>query len=127
MECAMPLQMTRKSFCKSLLGSTALLLIQSCGGGGSDAGLGANPPSMPAGGSGCTDTIAGNHGHVLTIALADLDSATDMVYNIQGSATHNHTVTLSVAELRSLKTGATVSTTSSVTDAHQHDITVTCL
>jgi hypothetical protein len=118
--------MTRKDFCSSALGATLLLLIESCGGGGSSYSAGTGTVA------GCGNTIALNHGHVLTIALADLDSPTDTTYNIQGSADHNHTVTLTVAQLRTLKTGASISTVSSITvspttGSHQHDIVITCM
>lgn len=110
---------TRKDFCGSLLGATVLLLIQSCG-GGSDYG---SPPAQ----TGCSDTIADNHGHVLSVARADLDAATDKSYSIEGSAGHDHMVTLTVVQLQTLKTGTSVRTTSSTTLAHQHDISVTCM
>jgi hypothetical protein len=115
--------MTRKGFCGSVLGATALLLIQSCGGGGSSYSGTAGATA----GVGCSNTIAANHGHILAIALADLDSVTDKTYNIQGSAEHNHSVTLTVAQLRTLKTGASVTTISSTTLDHQHDIAITCM
>jgi hypothetical protein len=115
--------MTRKYFCGSVLGATALLLIQSCGGGSSDGGAGAAGTA----GVGCSNAIALNHGHVLTIKLTDLDSATDMTYDIQGSADHSHSVTLTVAQLHTLKTGASVSTVSTTTLSHQHDIVITCM
>lgn len=132
----MTMNMTRKDFCGALLGGTVLLFIQGCGGGGSDSGStmdSATPtptPSPPSGGnpsSGCTDSIAANHGHVLAVALADLDSATDKTYDIQGGADHTHTVILTVSQLRALKTGVSVSTTSSTTLAHQHDIAISCI
>lgn len=139
----MDTQLTRKAFCQSLLGGTVLLLVQSCGGGGSDTGSGTTPDgaaaASPATGTpatgtttvppstGCSNTIADNHGHILTVAVADLDSPTDMVYHIQGNATHDHSVTLSVANLRALKAGGTVNTLSSVTELHQHSITVSCM
>ena len=111
--------MTRKAFCARLTGASVVLLFQACGGGGSDAAPAGAPGGAGPSAAGCTDTIAGNHGHVLTIAAADLDSAIDKVYNIQGSAPHNHTVTLTVANLRSLKAGMTVAAFSSTTDAHE--------
>lgn len=112
---------TRKAFCGALAGSTVALLFQGCGGGGD------SPASAPApGGAGCSDTIAANHGHTLVIATSDLDSATDKVYNIQGGATHDHSVTLTVAQLRALKAGTTVNVTSSTTFAHEHGVTILC-
>lgn len=113
--------MTRKTFCGALAGSSVALLFQGCGGGGE------SPASAPApGGAGCSDMIAANHGHTLVIATADLDSATDKVYDIQGGATHSHSVTLSVAQLRALKAGTTVNVTSSTALAHDHGVTILC-
>ena len=125
----MTTRMTRKKFCSSVASATVLLLIQACGGGGSGYS-GSTPTSSPpptSGGGSCSDTIAANHGHVLSVAAADLDSATDMSYDIQGTADHTHTVVLTVAQLRTLKTGASVNTTSSTTLSHMHDITITCI
>lgn len=117
--------MTRKAFCARLTGASVVLLVQACGGGGSDApaapGPGPGPVSMA-----CTDTIAANHGHVLTVAATDLDSATDKVYDIQGSAAHTHSVTLTVADLRALKAGNTVNVVSSTTSAHEHSVSIQC-
>ena len=129
----MTTRMTRKGFCGALLGGSVLLLIQSCGGGGSDSSeppATPSPPPTPGGASasvGCSNTIAANHGHVLTMALADLDSASDKTYELQGAADHSHTVLLTVAQLRSLKIGASVSTTSSIAFEHQHQVVITCL
>ena len=119
---------TRKVFCTRLAAGSVLLLIQACGGGGSSSSDDVNP--LPAPGpkpaGGCTDSIALNHGHVLTIASADLDSLTEMVYNIQGSAAHNHTVVLSVPNLRALKAGTVVTATSSTGANHDHSVSITC-
>lgn len=118
----MDASITRKTFCGALAGSTVALLFQGCGGGGSDA-----PAPAPApGAAGCSDTIAANHGHTLVVATADLDSATDKVYDIQGAAVHSHSVTLTVAQLRALKAGTTVTVTSSTTAAHEHAVTILC-
>jgi len=114
---------TRKAFCARLTGATVVLLIQACGGGGDYSAAPAAP--APAG-AGCTDAIAGNHGHVLTIATADLDSATDKAYDIQGSADHTHTVTLTVANLRALKAGTMVTVLTSTTLSHDHSVSVQC-
>ena len=113
--------MSRKAFCEVMAGSTIALLFQGCGGGGDSAA-----PAPAPSGAGCVDAIAANHGHTLVIATADLDSLTDKTYNIQGTAAHNHTVTLTVAQLRTLKAGTAVSVTSSTTAAHEHAVTTTC-
>jgi len=119
-------RMTRKQFGSTLLGGTVLLLIQSCGGGGGSDGYSAAPP--PGGsGTGCNDSIADNHGHVLVIATADLDSTTDKTYDIHGTADHTHSVTLTAADLAKLKSHVTVMVTTTVTLAHSHVITISCV
>jgi len=132
------MSMTRKEFCGGLAGATVLLLIQGCGGGGGYSGT-----SLGGGMTSTTTTtatscgaagsaISNNHGHMLAIARSDLDSLTDKVYSIMGTATHDHTVTLTAAMLAQLKIGLTVVVTSSVTTdavlgAHSHTVSVTCM
>jgi hypothetical protein len=147
----MKTDLSRRRFLEPVLGTAILLLIPGCGGGGADCGstsladsaaaLGATPngtpsstPSTTAGTSpgstpsaGCGSTFDFNHGHVLTILRSDLDSATAVSYDIQGAADHTHTVTFTVAQLAVLKTGASVTVTSSDTFYHQHVITVSCV
>lgn len=122
------MDVSRKRFLQSLAGSTAVLLFHGCGGGGDSAGTPAPAPA-PAGpgSSACTaSAITANHDHALTIARADLDSATDKVYSIMGAATHDHTVTLTTAMLATLKGGMPVTVTSTNTVGHSHDVTITC-
>ena len=98
----MTMKMTRKEFLGAAGSGTIVLLLQSCGGGGGSNTVGGTVQS------GCGSTgaaISGNHGHSLTIAMADLDSTTDKTYSIMGTATHDHTITLTVAQLRALKAG----------------------
>ena len=117
--------MTRKEFCAALGGSTVVLLFQACGGGGGYGG----PAPAACGSSGAA--IAGNHGHVLTIARVDLDSMIARTYGMAGSASHDHQVTFSVAQLQTLKTGGSVTVTSTMTTAaglgtHDHNVTASC-
>ncbi|HJW11996.1 MAG TPA: hypothetical protein VJ598_09430, partial [Albitalea sp.] len=72
-------------------------------------------------------TITGNHGHVLSVPKTDLDSTSDKVYSIMGSAAHDHTVTLTAAQLAQLKAGMSVTVTSTTTLSHNHDVTVSCM
>lgn len=116
------MNMTRKQFLGNLAGGTVVLLFNGCGGGGDGYSGGTPPPASTCGAS----SITGNHGHALTIQKSDLDSTTDKAYNIQGMATHNHTITLTPAQLAQLKAGRMVTVTSSVTSAHAHDVTVSC-
>lgn len=103
------MNMTRKEFCATLVGSTVTLWLQGCGAGGDYSG------SPAAAGSNCGasgSAISGNHGHVLTIPKADLDSIVDKQYTLAGSD-HTHNVTFTVAQLGQLKAGASVSVASS--------------
>jgi hypothetical protein len=73
-----------------------------------------------------TDTIGANHGHVLTVTAADAAAAADKSYDIMGSASHTHSVTISAAMFATLETGTIITTTSTTTAGHSHDITVMC-
>jgi hypothetical protein len=117
------MDISRKRFVETMVGGSALLLFHGCGGGGSYGGGMPNP--MPA--SGCTPMIADNHGHVLVIALTDLDSTTPKTYDIHGSADHTHSVSFTVAQLGQLKAGSMVTVTSTQTLSHTHAISVSCM
>ena len=86
----------------------------------------ATPPPPPAVTS-CGAQFDFNHGHVLVIQKADLDSPTAMSYDITGNADHGHSVTFSPAQLASLKAGASVTVTSTTSFFHQHVLTVSCV
>jgi len=49
-------------------------------------------------------------------------------YSIVGSATHDHTVTLTPAQLQMIKAMSAVVVTSTIggTPSHSHDVTVNC-
>jgi hypothetical protein len=69
--------------------------------------------------------------HALSFAKTDVDLMTPQTYHIQGSALHDHTITLSATDLATLKGGGMVVVTSTTTDAagigpHSHDVTVSC-
>ena len=124
---------TRKRFLQSMSGGTVVLLFQACGGGGysgsSASGGYGNPMPQGCGASGTQ--IADNHGHQLVVPSADLDSTTNKVYSIMGTASHDHMVTLTAAQLAQLKAGQSVIATSTTTDAapfgpHSHVVTASC-
>lgn len=126
------MNMTRKTFCASLAGSTVTLLLQGCGGGGYSSGGGGTTGST-CGASG-TD-ISANHGHALTILKADLNLLTDKTYVLSASGDgHVHSVTFNPAQFATLKGGAPVTVTSTITVAgglyggpHDHNVTATVL
>jgi hypothetical protein len=74
----------------------------------------------------CKDMIGDNHGHTMIVTPADLDSTTDKTYDISGTSGHAHTVTLTVANLRAIKAGGTV-TVNSVGGGHVHKVDVSCV
>jgi len=121
------MDISRKRFIEALAGGSALLVFSGCGGGGSSYGSGNPPPPPPA--SGCSESISGNHGHVLTIPVADLDSTAPKTYDITGVAPHSHLVTFSPAQLAQLKaeTAVTVTSTAFPGDGHTHNVMVTCV
>jgi hypothetical protein len=137
------MSITRKRFLRCAAGGTVTVLIQACGGGGSDAFLalfggstnGGNTNDNPEPVSACGSSgsaITGNHGHLLTVPAADLTSTIALTYSIMGSATHDHSLTLSPDDLAQLNSGGSVTVVSSVTDAptfgsHSHGVTVTCV
>lgn len=125
--------MNRKQFLAGGAGGMVLLWLQACGGGGDDAGNGNGgfPPVLTSCGSDGV-AIAGNHGHAVIIAVADLNSTTAKSYSIHGTADHDHLITLTVTQLQTLKSGASVIVTSTTTPSttfgtHAHQVTVTCV
>lgn len=117
---------TRKQFLGQLAGGTVVVLLEGCGGGGDDYGMAPAPSPPPPAASCAAAGITANHGHALSFQKTDLDSMTDKTYSIAGSAGHVHTITLTTTQLAQLKAGSMVTVTSTVTDAHSHDVTVSC-
>ena len=113
---------TRRVFSQAMTGSATLLLVHGCGGGG---GGSAAPSGTSCGASGTAISL--NHGHALVVPLMDLDSMVAITYSSRGSADHDHTVTLEVAQLRQLKGGASVTVEASVQSAHTHVLTLACV
>jgi hypothetical protein len=113
------MNITRKAFLEIMSAGSVLLLLEACGGGGSSSGSGSTTTVCGAGDSG----ISGNHGHLLTIRRADLDSTVSKTYNIIGSGDHDHTVSFSVAQLQQLKAGGAVMVVSSTGNGHTHSVT----
>lgn len=115
---------SRKSFIARLAacaGGSGLLWLAGCGGADDDS------DPVPQGPSSCAAReITANHGHALSVPVADLDSAVPMTYSIQGVADHSHHVTFSPAQLAQLKAGQAVTVTSTVEFGHSHGVTEAC-
>lgn len=129
-----PQSMTRKQFVRltfTLLGGAATVAACSSGntyGGGGTGG------SSAAGGA-CLDPLpetqlpdSTGHVHMVTIPASDLNATTDQTINTSVQLGHMHGVTLTVADLGTLKGGGqvTVTSTSGGTPAHTHMYSVSC-
>jgi phosphoribosylaminoimidazole (AIR) synthetase len=78
------------------------------------------PPSDVAG------TISANHGHSATITGAQITAGTAIVaLSIMGTASHPHTLSVSQADLTSLKNKQAVTITSTTDANHSHTVTFT--
>ncbi len=121
------MEITRKQFLETAL--TALGAMVALGAAG--CGSSSNNSNSSSGGGDCSTsdaavTIENNHGHVLKVTAADVKAAVGKTYHIKGSANHDHTVQLGSPDFQQLAQGQTVYKTSSLTNNHQHPITIVC-
>ena len=128
------MKVDRKEFIRTTLmlagAGFGLTRVASCGGGGGPGG-GTGTAGTGAVTNACDahaprDTISANHGHVLTVSQADVAAGALKMYSIMGTATHDHTVTVSPGMFTTLSGGQTVSTTSTNNAGHTHGITIVC-
>lgn len=61
------------------------------------------------------------------VTQADVDAGANKTYDIQGTSNHPHSVTITAAQFAMLKSGQTVSLSSSTDDNHTHTVTVMCV
>lgn len=77
--------------------------------------------------SSCETTgITNNHGHVLTVSVADTNLTSSKTYDISGSSPHSHSVTLTAQDFQQLKQGKPITVASTSAAGHTHDVTVQC-
>ena len=124
----------RKLFLVQVLGSGIALKLSGCGGGGEAASPapapapGAAPaPAPPPPLTNCTGLVfSANHGHILTIPAADLNSSVTKTYSVQGTGGHDHQVTLSPGQLAQLRAGGMVSVGTTFDAGHAHTMSGGC-
>jgi hypothetical protein len=114
------------SLARTVAGAAGLAWMASCGGGSSG-----NTPDAHTGGGNCLQngtavTISGNHGHVLVVTKDEVSAGTAKTYDIMGTASHTHSVTVTAAHFTTLAAGGTVMTTTTTTNSHSHSITIMC-
>lgn len=66
--------------------------------------------------------ISSNHGHEAILTCTQLETPGDLSINIQASATHNHVVMLTAADLQQILAGTKVQKISTTTNSHMHRI-----
>ncbi|MCB0834048.1 MAG: hypothetical protein KDC45_11340 [Bacteroidetes bacterium] len=132
------IKLTRAEFFRMFLPLTAffgLIKVQAgCSADRSDEGVvdgggdGEPVPQPDCLNAGTNVAIASNHGHTLSISKDDVAAGLSKSYSIQGSAGHNHTVTLAPADFMNLASNLSISVTSSPPEGggHTHKISVSC-
>ena len=80
-----------------------------------------NPSGMGPGD--ISGSVSENHGHRAVITRAQLDAGLGATLNIQGDASHTHTVEITGMDMAAIQAGTRVSKTSSAGDGHTHLVT----
>ena len=76
--------------------------------------------------NGTQSSISANHGHSLTVSVADVQAGAARTYSIQGTSSHDHMVTLTAADFTSLQGNNSITVSSTADDGHTHSVTVRC-
>jgi hypothetical protein len=118
--------MTRKEFLRSIVGigagAVGVAALAGCGDdGGSAIDAAPNNCTVP------TTQIEGNHGHAITVSMADVDAGVAKTYDISGNGGHAHNVTVSATQFTQIKNGQTLNITSTTGSGHTHMVTVMCV
>jgi hypothetical protein len=120
------MSMTRKEFLGRIvkgtaLGAMAAGAVAACGGDDGDNGGGTDGACQ------VRATINGNHGHGLTVSQADVDAGVERTYDIEGTAGHTHSVTITAPQFATVAAGGNLTVVSTTGSAHTHMITVSCV
>jgi hypothetical protein len=107
--------------------STVVITVEGCGSSNNAAPPAPSPPAPapPAPAADINGTVSANHGHIAVITGAQITAGNAISLNIQGNATHSHTVDISQADLRTLQNRQAVAKDSSNTSGHMHTVTFT--
>jgi hypothetical protein len=108
----------------AILSGVVITLTTTGCGSTTPASPSASPSPTPSPTSGdVTGVVSANHGHVAVVTQAQMTAGGAVTLNIQGQATHNHTVQLSQAEIAQIAARQRVSKDSSTEEFHQHTVT----
>ena len=90
-------------------------------------GCGGDPPMGPTSAGGVTTNTLGivsaNHGHTAMITSAQLTAGNALSLNIRGTASHSHSLELTMAELQLIAAGTRLLKESSTNESHSHTVT----
>ena len=70
--------------------------------------------------------VSKNHGHVFVVTLAEIMAGAEKTYEIGGSSTHPHAVTLTAEDMKTLLKGELLRTKSTQGLTHTHRVHVRC-
>ncbi|HEY5944603.1 MAG TPA: hypothetical protein VIV40_03890 [Kofleriaceae bacterium] len=84
-------------------------------------------PMMPTTCASTSAAIGSNHGHVIMVTAAEANAGIEKTYQIQGTATHPHSVLITAADFAALRANHTLTVTSSNDAGHTHPVTVMCI
>jgi hypothetical protein len=106
-----------------------IITVDGCG-GSSSSNTPTSPTPTPAptpapSAADVNGSVAANHGHVAVVTGAQITAGNALSLNIQGTATHPHTVDLTQADLGSLRNRQAVSKDSTNNNSHMHTVTFT--
>ena len=108
----------------AILAGCTITVAEGCG--SSSSSMPPSPTPAPIGApTDLTGSISANHGHTAVITGAEITAGSAIALDIQGSATHTHTVQISQADLTSLKNRQAVSRDSTNNSGHMHTVTFT--
>jgi len=108
----------------------ALALLAGCVITVSDACGKDSTPTTPTPVADVNGVISANHGHVAVVMSAQITAGSAIALDIQGTAVHHHTVSLSQGDLQTLKNRQPVTHESSTDQSgafglHSHTVTFT--
>ena len=80
----------------TLLAGCVITISDACGGSKSTTDSSPAPTDI-------TGTVSANHGHTAVVTAAQITATNAVALSIQGTAAHNHTLSLSQTDLQTLK------------------------
>jgi|GEM_PF-704257 len=124
-------EMNRKTFLKKTAGAlilaTPAYMLLNCSSSDDSNNNNSNQGNEPdCIVNGTNTNIGGNHGHSLTVSVADVEAGNEKTYNIEGSAGHSHEVTVTAANFSTLANNQQVIVSSTNDNGHTHNVTISC-